>query len=284
MRFRPAVLRFCLLPALGLGAAAPARAQSDSTRILIVGTVVDPLRHPIEGAEVWIVGGTPRAMTTSEGTFRLYAPRTKEILVQVRRPGYNAQLLRLSDGWTGTILLQPGSFRLPEVQVTARYAKPVRYAGTTKYDDYFRRKRLGFGQFVGREEIDRRQPMTTVDLLAGQAGIRTSIQPPGMPGGTSVQFARCHGVPPKINVYVDGRRVYTRRPLGGAPSMNQGQQGNNAVAGMMELAASVGEALEQINPSDIELMEIYRGPGQLPAEFHDDNCGAIAIWTRWAGR
>lgn len=283
MRLTPSAFPVWFL-ALAAALPAPADAQRDSTRILIVGTVVDPLRQPIEGAEVWVVGTQPRAMTSSEGGFRLYAPRTREILVQVRRPGYNAQLLKLTDGWTGTILLQPGSFRLPEVQVTARYAKPVAYAATTKYDDYFRRRRLGFGQFVSREEIDRRQPMTTVDILTGRAGIRTSIQPPGVPGGTSVQFARCHGTPPPINVYVDGRRINGPWAHGTAPTFNQAVQSDNAVANQRALSASVGEILQQINPSDIELVEIYRGPGQLPAEFHDGNCGAIAIWTRWAGR
>ena len=43
------------------------------------------------------------------------------------------------------MLLEPGKFELPEIEVTARYAKPARYAGTNKYDDYFRRRRIGFG-------------------------------------------------------------------------------------------------------------------------------------------
>jgi hypothetical protein len=46
----------------------------------------------------------------------------------------------------------------------------------------------------------------------------------------------------------------------------------------------VGEMLDRINPGDIEMMEIYRGPGELPAEYNDGNCGAIAIWTRQGGR
>jgi hypothetical protein len=43
----------------------------------------------------------------------------------------------------------------------------------------------------------------------------------------------------------------------------------------------VGELLDRIKPSDIEMMEIFRGPSELPPEFNDGNCGAIAIWTRF---
>jgi hypothetical protein len=46
----------------------------------------------------------------------------------------------------------------------------------------------------------------------------------------------------------------------------------------------VGEMLSRVNPSDIELVEIFRGPGELPGEFNDGNCGAISIWTRQGKR
>ena len=42
--------------------------------------------------------------------------------------------------------------------------------------------------------------------------------------------------------------------------------------------------LSRINPRDIELIEIFRGPGELPPEFNDGNCGAIMIWTKEGGR
>jgi hypothetical protein len=38
--------------------------------------------------------------------------------------------------------------------------------------------------------------------------------------------------------------------------------------------------LDDVLPSQIEAMEIFRGPAEMPAEFLDDSCAAIAIWTR----
>ena len=263
-------------------------AQADTSRIMIAGTVLDPLRNPIEGAEIRVVGGGPTTLSSPAGTFRIFAPRSKQILVQVRRPGYRAQLLALDGEWSGTVLLQPGVFELPEVKVTARYAKPAKYAGTAKYDDYFRRRRIGFGQFISREDIERRNPFRTIEILQAQPGIRTSIHPPGAAYGSVVAFARCHEFPPKINVYIDGRKLTPERGGMGTESvfqqMRNDNAGDDALANRRRAMASVGEMLDRIPPGDIELIEIFRGPGELPGEFNDGNCGAISIWTRWAGR
>jgi hypothetical protein len=265
--------------------------QADTGRIMIAGTVLDPLRNPIEGAEIRIVGGGPGALSSPAGTFRIFAPRAKQILVQVRRPGYRAELLVLDREWSGTVLLQPGVFELPEVKVTARYAKPAKYAGTARYDDYFRRRRIGFGQFISREDIERRHPFRTIEILQAQAGIRTSIHPPGAAYGSVVAFARCNEYPPKINVYIDGRKLMPQRasftsgstesPLGFLSRQNIS---DSELMERRRTYGSVGEMLDRIPPGDIELIEIFRGPGELPGEFNDGNCGAISIWTRWAGR
>ena len=38
--------------------------------------------------------------------------------------------------------------------------------------------------------------------------------------------------------------------------------------------------LSRISARGIEMMEVFRGPGQIPAAFHWDGCAAIVIWTR----
>lgn len=48
--------------------------------------------------------------------------------------------------------------------------------------------------------------------------------------------------------------------------------------------AIVGEMLDRIDPTQIELMEVYQGPGIIPGEFLDDSCAVIVIWTRAGGR
>ena len=240
-----------------------------------------------------VIGTDLTTTTALAGNFRLYAPSSRQFLVQFRRPGYSAQLLKLDGEWSGKVLLQPGAFRLPEVEVTAHFAKPAQYAGTSKYDDYFRRRRIGFGEFISREEIERRGALETTRLLEGRAGIRVAYPHDEVVSGTwigaIVAFARCNEFPPKINVYIDGQKLIPPGipDISGTKSvfMTQGQASD---AGENEkrrrIRAIVGEMLDRINPADIEMMEIFRGPSELPAEFNDGNCGAISIWTRQGGR
>jgi hypothetical protein len=253
------------------------QAQTDTTRVMISGIVVDPARQPLEGVEVRLVGDSVRRFTSRAGTFRLYAPRGNELLLQFRRPGYNAQLLKLNGEWSGTVLLVPGAFELPDIQVNARNAKPAEYAGTTKYDDYFRRRRQGLGEFITREDIDRRNPLHTFEILDGRPGIRVQFQPDR---GTFVGFVRCNEYPPSINVYVNGNKLI---PTGGTRA-GSGASSFGRVRRDPEIAGIVGEMLSRVNPREIEFIEIFRGAGELPPEFNDGNCGAIVIWTRQGGR
>jgi predicted CoA-binding protein len=41
------------------------------------------------------------------------------------------------------------------------------------------------------------------------------------------------------------------------------------------------ETLSRINPSDIEMIEVFRGPSEIPGIYHWNGCAVIAIWTRW---
>lgn len=41
-----------------------------------------------------------------------------------------------------------------------------------------------------------------------------------------------------------------------------------------------GEMLQRILPSQIEMIEVYVGPAQMPAEALGNSCAAIMIWTR----
>jgi carboxypeptidase family protein/TonB-dependent receptor-like protein len=274
---KPAALCWSLLGLL----AGSLAAQTDSARVVLTGRVVDPLGNPVEGAEVRVVGTTQSGMTSATGTFRLLVSRGN-LLVHVRRPGYNQQLLTVPVTWSGDILLTLGAVQLPNVAVDARYAKPARYSRTSKYDEVFQRQRLGLGQVISRAEIDQRAAQETAQLLEGRAGIRVRIGSEG----TFVAFSRCNEYPPKINVYVDGRKLspaLTTMGTGDGESIlgfMARQPDQKEIDHRREVRMSVGEMLFRITPSDIEMVEIFRGPSELPPQFNDGNCGAIAIWTR----
>jgi hypothetical protein len=44
-------------------------------------------------------------------------------------------------------------------------------------------------------------------------------------------------------------------------------------------ASEIG--IDQIlSPYEVEAVEVYRGAGEVPAQFGPESCGAIVIWTR----
>ena len=260
-------------------------AQADTGLVRISGTVLDPAGKPVSEAEVRVVATGQATFTAATGRFLLRVPRTKNMVVQVRRPGYRGALIRFSEDWDGKVLLEPGPVQLPDVKVAAKYAKPAKYAGTAKYDDYFLRWRKGFGIFLDRDAIERRGALQTAQLLEGQAGVHVDLRQAGLP--SIIWFSRCNEMPPMIDVYVDGRRLWAEQSsVKGKESVLNGTRGlgDDNTAAVLARNAKLGEILERIPPSDIEFMEIFRGPGELPGEFNNGNCGAISIWTRLGGR
>ena len=99
----------------------------------------------------------------------------------------------------------------------------------------------------------------TLEYLQGIPGVRVSIGPPGLAGANDIRIVRCSGPGSKVTVWIDGVRQ-----TGGPIS-----------------PAEVIEQPNRVSPGDIEMIEVYRGAATLPAEFHDDGCAAIAVWTRW---
>jgi len=255
-------------------------AQTDTSQIRISGTVIDPGNRPVAGAEVRLVATGQSAFTSDSGRFLLRVPRSKDMVLAVRRPGYRGQLIRFTEDWDGKVLLVPGPVQLPDIKVAAKYAKPAEYAGTTKYDDYFFRWRKGFGIFLDRNAIERRGALQTAQLLEGLAGVHVDIR--GMGPAGAIWFSRCDEFPPKIDIYIDGRRLYAAQPsTGGGQSVLSQRPSPDAPESARVANAVVAQMLERIPPSDIEMMEIFRGPGELPGEFNNGNCGAISIWTRY---
>jgi hypothetical protein len=180
----------------------------------------------------------------------------------VRRIGFRAQYLvanlRAGERREVSIALTPGVYELPELAVTARLAKPIEYAWTTKYDEFFRRKLVGLGRYLSRQDIDKKAAAHTVELLLGVPGVRVYL---GMPGVSpdKVKFSGCTGqLSVQISVWVDGWELH--------PTASSAEE--------------VAELLERVNPLTIEMIEVYTGPARMQAEFRGNNCAAIAIWTR----
>jgi hypothetical protein len=211
-------------------------------------------------------------LSRADGTFSLVVPVRGEAVFLIRRLGYNPQALRMNlvDGsWRGQIVLVPGAQRLPDLEVAARYAKPARYSATTKYDGFFKRQKLGIGTFISRDQIEQMNAFHTIELLRGIAGIHVDIGTPTDPTTADIKIPRCESDDHKlgkVTVWIDGHMLIESR----------GEDGRHGPG-----SAILAELLQRIGPTDIEMVEVFRGPAQIPGEFHWDGCAAIAIWTRY---
>lgn len=271
------VLIFILFPSSGPAQSDSLRA-SDSARAVVEGTVVDPVGKPLPETEILWQTDRRSVMSRADGSFSLVVPVRELTVILVRRPGYNAQVLRvdLSRGmWRGRIVLEPGSLRLPDVVVDAKYAKPVAYASTSKYDGFFQRQKIGIGSFISREAIEKSGATHTLETLRGIPGVSVNVGDPTNPASADIRMPRCkddlksHFLG-KVTVWIDGHLV------GESFTTDTGEHGQNSL--------KLAEMLGRIAPSSIEMMEIYRGPGQIPGPFHWDGCAAIVIWTRFNPR
>ncbi len=235
-----------------------ARAGAQATRGgMITGLVrrsIDSL--PVALATVTLDSSTATAMADSSGRFEFRGVTAGTHQIRVRKVGYDsatAAVLVSADGPSQVhVLLQPTAQPLTAVQVAGRTVEvPSRYAGIA-----VRANRNHGALFTAKDFADEFTDRTK-DILQRLPGVNVNDR--------SVTFARCQdaGTLPsifggtghnaaRVQVYVDGVR-----------------QGG-----------TVSDILNSIHPSSIELMEVYTGTARLPAEFANDACAAIAIWTK----
>lgn len=262
----------------GTVVATTVKAQAPPRQLIhLVGRVVDERRSPVEGVEVIINRREIRARTDSAGIFTLEASRT-DSTIGFRRIGYQPLLATVHPlprpGDTVLVRLVTSPVTLSEVIISASPSKPLRYAGTTKYDDVFLRRRIGFGTLITREEIDRRVVVATHELLEGTPGVRIWNGPP-----KRIRFIRCED-PGGIVIYIDGMRQVAAalspdrdpRTFAGIPK----RQTTSTVEDEPDI-----EILSRVNPSDVEMIEVYGGASEIPGAFHWNGCAVVAIWTRW---
>jgi hypothetical protein len=236
------------------------------------GTVRDPDARPVAGVEVR--AAETRALTDSLGRFVLRGLSGDSVRLELRRIGYQALTRTISLREPPVeleLVLSPDPVVLPEIRTTARADKPARYLGTTKYDGFFQRQKLGLGTFISREQIERMNAFHTLEIFRGIPGMYVSVGNPGDPYSADIRLARCTGADAKVSVWIDGRLQ-----IGGGFD-----RGNSGWPNPRALSTELAALLEQIAPAGIEMIEIYRGASQIPGVFHWDGCAVIAIWTRY---
>ena len=182
-------------------------------------------------------------VTDVQGNFSFAVPGPGTYRLSAERVGYRTAAtpmieLEEADSLEVDFRISVDAVLLQPLDVVAHSRRPQGDLG-----GFYERMERGLGVFIGREEIEKRNPLRTSDLLETVAGVQLLRNRWGET--VAVMRARC-----APQLYMDGVRL-------GAGSVNL------------------------VHPIDLEGIEVYRGPAEVPAEFsHRGGCGAIALWTR----
>jgi len=168
------------------------------------------------------------------------------------RPGQQLEL---------KLVLTPIAQSLDTMAIRAESDIVRRYGGSTRMLEFHVRRARGVGQFFTREELQGSTTKGMEDILRRVRGLRIRRL---ADGSLEVVAARCQG--------------NSMRPVGKGETSFTGTQ--IYVNGSRLDWRTAGEVLASFHADDIEGMEVYRGPSELPVDAVGDACAAIFIWTR----
>ena len=234
----------------GTTAASPPAPKPLGTALLN-GTVVGADGKPLEGAQVYLVGTAVGARADSRGIFRLSGLPAGTQTVEVRLISYSPKRY--------TVDLSPHreSKLAAVMDAKAQVLGEITVQGkpTSSIPGFDDRAKRGLGTFLNRKDIENRQSVLTTDLFRTIPGLSV-----GFDGSNYVvQSARSAGGGCQVAWYLDG-----------SPYDN-----------------SSNDLDQMIRPNDIEAIEVYKSPSEVPVQFqgHNASCGTILVWTkRTAGR
>jgi len=228
----------------------------------ITGTVTDKGDGlPLPGVSIRVKGGTTGTQTNANGKYSLKIPGDNTVIV-FTYIGYANQEVNVGTRTVVDVVLSTDAKQLGEVVVTAlgisRERKSIGYAATT----------------VTAEEVNRASPVNILQGLQGKvAGVDISTTS-GAPGGSSKVvlrgFSSITGNNQPLYV-IDGVPVNNSRP-GGLTS--------TGTSGDLEQTFDFGNAANDINPNDIENVNILKGAAATSLYGSRGSNGVILITTK----
>jgi Predicted outer membrane protein len=247
LRMSARTTKIALALAALLANAGPLCAQSKAT---LSGSVrSDSAGQPLSNAEVSIPSLRMKARTDSSGRFRIDDIKPGDYDVLIRRLGFAPLRLAMTflpDETTAQQFeLSPSGYQLEKIRVRA--ADTARSLYVDNIGGFERRRRSGFGSFIGAEELQaaRERQMTTV--LETITNLRLYRQRTGpVIAGSEESGRKCYA-----QVFYDGVKV------DGPFDVNS------------------------LTPATLRGIEYYPSKTSAPAEFTPSPgfCGVLVFWT-----
>ncbi|HEV8366249.1 MAG TPA: carboxypeptidase-like regulatory domain-containing protein [Gemmatimonadaceae bacterium] len=268
-------MRFTVLVGCIAVAAAASTVQAQS---FVRGVVrAESTLRSVGGAEITIADLRRVARSNSTGRYFFDSIPPGSHQIAVRALGYEPLVASLTidpaeapDTADVDFLLKPSAIELKTVTVEAK-STPI---PNGKMADFERRRRVGVGQFLQREQLQKNQDTPLSITLRTLLAVRLVVRPWQCGGGYAAASGRGEGgfggggqqlvcgqlrFPPAcyVAVYIDGARVWawdTPEP----PNV------------------------DDLLAAELEGIELYRGASELPPELlaTGNQCGALLLWSR----
>lgn len=216
--------------------------------VLVLKVLSHSSGEPLIDAQVRIPSRDLVQITDRDGIARLGGIPAGSHVVEVGRIGYRTESLVVEflprQRLDGEVELMDAPVTLDSLQVTA-----TRHSRSLSRTGFYSRQRMGFGTFLGRDQI-RRRGIRAIDAVQGVQ--RTRLRPSRTASGYAVLQRRfggdCH-----VLIWIDG------------------------------VPASAAD-LGNLHSDQIAAMEVYHGE-HLPMQFNQlgpkgfSHCGAVVVWT-----
>jgi TonB-linked SusC/RagA family outer membrane protein len=245
--------------------------------VTITGKVTSDASQPLGQVEVAIPSMGLGSLTRDDGSFTVVIPGARvsgqTVTLVARRLGYKSQSAQVTlapGGVTHDFVLAANPLQLGEVVVTG--------AGTSAQTGALGNVRNN----VAADQIEKASETNMVEALAGKAPNVTVIQQSGDPGAGS--FINIRGVSTILGnnqplFVVDG--VPTDNSTFSTSNFNAPDDGGGTLAmfGQTEGTVSTNRAAD-INPNDIESVEILKGPAASAIYGARAAAGVVLITTK----
>ena len=223
-----------------------------SAQAALTGVVRDSSKTAVAGIEVVIQALDKKATTDTAGRFVLGGLAHGAHVVLVRGIAYQPILLRAylvtNDTLEVDLTIRKAVVELAPLEVTVS-AIPLGL-------DAFEERRLeGFGTFIDWTTLRKSEHRKLAELLRGVPGVRIRSNRYGQP-----YLSGARGNCP-MQIYLNGVVIF--KPTVGAGS-------------------STPPVIDLWNISELDAIEVYRGPSETPMQFSGSGsgCGTVVLWSR----
>lgn len=239
----------------------------------IAGTVVEQsTRRPLGGVQVFIAGTEIGTLTQQDGSFRLTELDPGTVELRASLIGYRtaSQTVEVSAGQATRVefALREEALQLQEIVVTGTAGQSSRAEQPAQVSSIQAAELVETSPISNVSDLlQGRTPGVSLSQVSGQSGAGQRIR---IRGFSSISLSN------RPLVYIDGIRVDARNQLARPDNVS-------AASPATSFDATGGQALGRLNdldPEDIERVEIVKGPAAATLYGADASSGVIQIFTK----